>query len=123
MSYTEKMRKLTEEAQAQRECRELKKRRVEQALRNLLGNKDFEIVARYLAEESNWFDDIRVLDPTSREVLPGATSYNLGSRGLYLELRRRMPDEMKRLIETKQEEKDGGSGGDHGRGAGGGTGG
>ena len=69
-----------------------------------LENPGVRIVLRWLARESGFFKNPRVLLATG-DVSATSTIYNVGRESLYLDLRRKMTDEVRTAVERKGEGK------------------
>jgi hypothetical protein len=94
---------------------ELKKRNQEEyrkfraAINNIAKLPDGEIVLRHIAKLSGFFKSSIVLKGgmgTMNGVDTEGTIANEGRRGLYLDIRRPMSEETRRLIESKPQEED-----------------
>jgi hypothetical protein len=79
-------------------------RRVRAALQILCADTNAQIVLRHIAKLAGWFKSSVVLSPTTNDVAVNSTIYNEGRRSLYLDLRRMLTDDARRLIESKGEE-------------------
>lgn len=80
-------------------------KKVRTALQIVSSDVNFQIVLRHIAKLAGFFKSSVVINPTSNEISTGSTVYNEGRRSLYLDLRRMMTDETRRLIESKGEEE------------------
>jgi Fe-S oxidoreductase len=79
-------------------------RKVRAALQLVCVDVNAQIVLRHIAKLSGFFKSSVVVNLATGEVSLGSTTYNEGRRSLYLDLRRMMTDEARRLIESKGEE-------------------
>jgi hypothetical protein len=78
--------------------------KVKDAIRELKGNKNFQIVLRHMAKICGFWKPSTVLNPSTSEINPYSTIQNEGRRNVYLDFRRMMDDDTRRQIETKDEE-------------------
>jgi len=79
-------------------------RKVRSALQLACTDTNVQVVLRHIAKLSGFFKSSVVINLATSEVALGSTTYNEGRRSLYLDLRRMMNDETRRLIESKGEE-------------------
>ena len=79
-------------------------RKVRAALQLACNDPNVQIVLRHIAKLSGFFKSSVVINITTNDVALGSTTYNEGRRSLYLDLRRMMDDNARRLIESKGEE-------------------
>lgn len=78
-------------------------KRTRDAVQLLANDANMQIVLRHLAKICGFYIPSRILSP-SNEINPYATIYNDGRRSVYLDIRRMLTDEQRRLTESKQEE-------------------
>jgi len=101
---------LDEKIKLDQKLAELKKknqeeyRKVRAALQLACTDPNVQIVLRHVAKLSGFFKSSVVINVTTNDVALGSTTYNEGRRSLYLDLRRMMTDEARRLVESKGEE-------------------
>jgi uncharacterized protein YjgD (DUF1641 family) len=75
-----------------------------QALRLVSSDVNFQIVMRHLAKICGFFQSTIALNATTNEINSSSTIFNEGRRTVYLDMRRMMTDEVRRIIESKNEE-------------------
>jgi len=79
-------------------------RKVRAALQLACTDPNVQIVLRHIAKLSGFFKSSVVINVTTNDVALGSTTYNEGRRSLYLDLRRMMTDDARRLVESKGDE-------------------
>lgn len=103
-----------EKLEYDRKKEELRKRnkeeyqRVRAALQILCKDPNAQIVLRHIATKlSGFFKSSIVLNPQTNEISMNSMAYNEGRRSVYLDLRRMLTDDARRIIESKGEESHG----------------
>ncbi|MFA5186889.1 MAG: hypothetical protein WC551_10455 [Patescibacteria group bacterium] len=92
---------------------EIKKRNLEEraqvraAVQMARTDRNVEIILRHLAKICGQFKNAIVMNPTTGEIITSSTIYNESRRSVYLDFRKLMSEEDKRLIESKGEEDHG----------------
>lgn len=89
---------------------QLEYRNFRQALNNLAKTKDGEIVLRHIAKISGFFQSLTVVkggNGIMNGIDPEGMLVNSGRRDLYLDIRKPMSEETRRLIESKPTEEEG----------------
>lgn len=105
---------LDEKIKQDQKIAELKKknqeeyRRVRAALQLACADPNVQIVLRHVAKLAGWYKSSVVINPATNDVATGSTIFNEGRRSLYLDLRRMLSDDARRIIESK------GTEGEHG---------
>ena len=82
-------------------------KRTRDALRIAANDPNVQILLRHMAKICGFFQSSLVVDPVSREVSTQSVIYNEGRRAVYLDLRRMMTDETRRIIESKGDDNAG----------------
>lgn len=82
-------------------------RRVRAALQLACTDPNVQMVLRHVAKLSGFFKSSVVVSPTTSDVAVNSTVYNEGRRSLYLDLRRMLDDESRRIIESKGDKSHG----------------
>lgn len=77
--------------------------RAREAMRVASKDANVQILLRHVAKISGFFKVDVVVNPATFEINPHASLYNSGRRSLYIDLRRMMDEETKRLIESKED--------------------
>lgn len=90
-------------AEALRQKHKEEYQRTRTALRAVASDPNFQIVMRHMAKICGFFQSSVVLDP-NHHVCTESTIFNEGRRAVYLDFRRMMTDDVRRLIESKGEE-------------------
>lgn len=110
----ERVRKQREEILArEQKIAEIKKRNAEEraqvraAVRTARTDRNVEIILRHMAKICGQFKSGIVVNTTTGEVITSSTLYNETRRTVYLDFRKLMSEEDKRLIESKGEEDHG----------------
>lgn len=104
---------LEEKIAQEKKLEELRRRnreeyqKVRTAFQAISADGNFQIVLRHLAKISGFFKSDIVINPTTNEINPLSTLHNQSRRTVYLDLRRMMTDETRRLIESKGEDDHG----------------
>lgn len=102
-----------EKIQQKLKLEQLKKRhaeeyqRVRTALQAAVKDSNTQIVLRHLAKICGFFKSDIIVNPTTNEINPIATLHNEARRTVYLDIRRMMSDDIRRVIEAKGEEEHG----------------
>jgi len=102
-----------EKIQQKLKLEQLKKRhageyqKVRTALQAAVKDTNTQIVLRHLAKICGFFKSDIVVNPTTNEVNPIASLHNEARRTVYLDIRRMLSDDIRRLIESKDEENHG----------------
>lgn len=100
-------------AEREKKIAEIKKRNQEEraqvraAIQMARTNKSVEIILRHLAKICGQFKNGIVVNTTTGEIITSSTIYNESRRSVYLDFRKLMSEEDKRLIESKGEEENG----------------
>ena len=79
-------------------------KRTRQALRLVSDDPNFQIVMRHLAKISGFFQSTIAINSSTNEINTYSSIYNEGRRTVYLDMRRMMTDDVRRVIESKDEE-------------------
>ena len=79
-------------------------KKVRTALQRASTDANTQIVLRHIAKLSGFFKSSVVISAATNDVALGSTAYNEGRRSLYLDLRRMLTDDARRLIESKGED-------------------